>query len=99
MLTDPGLVRYLSQGAETLPFSQLLGSFRAGQGIVRAQDLLLRNPKMSLIGEGAVDLAKSYVSIDMHAVSRNADGKAADTKIKPFRIEGPISDFSTTARP
>jgi len=97
-LTDPGLVRYLSAGKENLAFSQLLGSFKAGQGIVRTQDLLLRNPMMSLIGEGAVDVAKSFVAIDMHAVSRSPDGKGAGTEIKPFRIEGPISDFSTTAR-
>lgn len=94
-LTDPGLVRYLSTDDKPVAFSQLLGSFKVGQGIVHTEDLLARIDDMSLIGAGALDLAKGYVDIDMRSVSRKSDGPNARPEIKPFRIEGPVAAFST----
>ncbi|MBT6094109.1 MAG: AsmA family protein [Rhodospirillaceae bacterium] len=93
-LLDPGIVRRLSDQQKPLPFSQLLGSFRVGQGIVRTDDVLLRTAGMSLVGAGEVDLAESYVNIDLRSIARqnNSTDRPA---IKPFRIEGPLTSLST----
>lgn len=97
-LRDPGLARYLSDGDKPVTFSQLLGSFKAGQGIVKTEDLLLRTANSSLLGAGEVDLAESYINIDLRSISRQADSASKRPEIKPFRIEGPISAFSTEAK-
>ncbi len=97
-LLDPGIVQRLSAPEhprqQPLPFSQLLGSFRVGQGIVRTEDLLLRTAGMSLVGAGEVDLAEGYVNIDLRSIARQ--NTATDRPaVKPFRIEGPITSLST----
>ncbi len=98
LLIDPGLIRQLDAGDKPVKFTQMLGSFRVGQGIARTEDLLVRTQKMSLLGAGMLDLAKGYVDIDMRSISRgNADG-AEKPEIKPFRIEGPISAFGTAQK-
>ena len=97
-LTDPGLIRQLGSSDKPVKFAQMLGSFKVGQGIVRTNDLLLRSADISLLGTGALDLAKGYVDIDMRSVSRKGKGPGAKPEIKPFRIEGPISAFGTARK-
>ena len=92
-LTDPGLIRQLGAGDKPVKFAQMLGSFKVGQGIVHSNDMLVRSSEMSLLGSGALDLAKGYVDIDLRSVSHKGDG--AKREIKPFRIEGPVSAFGT----
>jgi uncharacterized protein involved in outer membrane biogenesis len=96
-LLDPGLVRYLSGGADSLSFSQLLGSFEIGQGIGSTKDLLLRTSNMSLVGAGEVDLAKAYVNIDLRSITR-ASTSSNRPAVKPFRIEGPIAALTIEQR-
>ena len=96
-LLDPGIVRRLSDGTEPMPFSQLLGSFRVGQGIARTEDLLLRTAGMNLVGAGEVDLAEAYLSIELSSVARQS-ASSDRPAIHPFRIEGPISTLTTQQR-
>ena len=93
-LLDPGIVRRLSDGTDPMPFSQLFGSFRVGQGIARTEDLLLRTAGMNLVGAGDVDLAEAYDNIELSSVARQSVSSDRPA-IHPFRIEGPISTLTT----
>ena len=81
-----------------MPFSQMVGSFSVSQGIIRGEDLLLRSPRMSLIGQGGIDLARNAVSVDLRALETVEGAAKARRLIKPFRVEGTLSGIEITAQ-
>ncbi len=95
-LLDPELVRHLTdKPGETLPFSQLVGSFIVRQGVVAGEDLLVKATDMSLVGSGRIDLASQTLDIDLRSL-KDADG-SGKRRVLPFKIKGGLADFQIRA--
>lgn len=95
-ILDANLARHLGDGAETLPFEQLVGTFAVLRGVLRGDDLILQARRLSLVGAGTVDLAGNRVRIDL----RTLDAGAAHDGIRPvrpFRLEGSLAGFEIHA--
>ncbi len=97
----PGTLRHLTRpGMDTGPrktdFSQLQGSFRITNGIVRNDDLFMASPLFRLTGRGVIDLAAR--TMDYHARPRlvgtlvgQGDTEAVRKGlVVPLRIVGPL---------
>ncbi|NQV99768.1 MAG: AsmA family protein [Rhodospirillales bacterium] len=93
---DEVLAEYLIKGSPgSLPFTQLIGSFSVNQGIVKGSDLLLKSPDLSLVGDGAIDLARGAVDIRLQSLISETTKKGEEYKtIRPFRISGTVGQLA-----
>ncbi len=89
------LAKYLNIDDQLkLNFSQLVGSFSIDQGIVSGRDFLLKSKKLSLIGDGIVDLSRNEINIHLQSLVReNATRKNESPRVRPFRMQGSLSDI------
>ncbi len=93
-ILDANLASHLAEpGATALGFQQLIGSFAVRQGIVRGDDLLLRAPKLSLVGAGTIDLFENRVNMDLRTLNTAVTARNGIRPVKPFRVEGTLSAF------
>lgn len=92
---DEVLAEYLMKGSPgSVPFTQMIGSFSVHQGIIEGNDLLLKAPDLSLVGDGVIDLARDVVDVRLHSLSANKTKKGDDKLIiRPFRINGTLSEL------
>ena len=89
------LAEYLLKGSPGhLEFTQLIGSFSVNQGIVEGNDLLLKAPSLSLVGDGVVDLAEGIVDVRLQSlVTNKSSGEPDDIQVQPFRIYGTLDEL------
>jgi len=73
-------------------FSQFLGNLTFRQGIVASDDLLLKAPELSIIGEGELDLTDRKIDVRLQSLTVKPGTKTRS--VKPFAITGTLSDFS-----
>jgi uncharacterized protein involved in outer membrane biogenesis len=97
----PGTLRHLTQpglntGPKQTDFTQLSGSFRITNGIVRNDDLFMASPLFRLTGQGIVNLPEK--TMDYHVRPRLVgtlvgQGDTATVRkglVVPLRIAGPL---------
>ncbi len=95
-LLDPELVTHLAgKGTESVPFSQVVGSFVVRQGVVVGEDILVKGADMSLVGVGRFDLTANTVDLDLKSL-KDAEG-SGKRRIMPFKIEGVLGDLKIHA--
>ncbi len=93
---NEALAEYLLRGSPgQLDFTQLIGSFSVNQGIIEGNDLLLKAPSISLVGDGAVDLIRGIVDVRLQSLTnqKTADNQR-NVSVQPFRISGTLEDVS-----
>lgn len=92
---DEVFAEYLLRGSPgSVPFTQMIGSFTVHQGILEGHDLLLKAPAISLVGDGVIDLARSFVDVRLQSVSSEpGKNNGSQLTIRPFRINGPFDQL------
>ncbi len=89
------LADYLMKGSpDSLPFTQLIGSFSVNQGILEGNDLLLKAPRISLVGDGAIDLTRRFADIRLQSLFAGTADTDDDLRdVRPFRIRGQLDEL------
>lgn len=84
------LVKGLVPEAGTvLPFKTLNGTFNIAQGVADFEDLILLDGKLSLVGQGRIDLANWTIDLDVGRLGSEGDAQM----FKKYHVSGPASDM------